>query len=98
MLTVPVDMVNAHRGVADVEYLKLVVLIARVEYQVAVVLPLYLAHLHVGWFRVHALVVLPSVLHHHRSDLVLQVGDAKAVAVYRHRHLMVALVEVDVGV
>ena len=98
MLTVPVDVVNAHRGVADVEHLIFVVLVACVEYQVAVVLPLYLAHLHIGRFGVHALGVLPSVLHHHRSYLVLHVGDVEAVVVHCHRHLVVAQVEVDVCV
>ena len=61
-------------------------------------LPLQTVGSHVVRADVHFLVVLAPVLHDDRPDLVFHVAHVDAAVEHGHRHLLVALVEVDVGI
>ena len=95
---VPHHAVDAHGGVGHVEHFILVILVAPFEDELPVVLPLQpLGSDEVG---AHVLlhVVFASVLQYEGLQLLTVVGHTHAVVVHRHRHLLVALVMVELGI
>ena len=65
MFTIPRDTVQSHRGMAYVQYLKLVILVTRIEYQTAVVLPCQPAVADEVRANIVTGIVLAPVLHDH---------------------------------
>ena len=98
VLTIPMDTVDAHRGVRHVEHFELVILVAAIEDELATVVPLHtVVGIEVGW-HVGAYIKVLIVLHHYGVYLLLGTGYGKLAEVDCHRHLLVALAIVDIGI
>ena len=82
----------------DIQHLELAILIAGIEYELAVVGPLQ--SVEGGHIGLHATfdVALLVVLHHHGVNLFIGVGNGQLAEIKGHRQLLVALVGINIGI
>ena len=95
---VPGYAVEAHGGVAGVEHFELVVFITRFEDELSIVLPGKPGGHNIVGTDILLYVVLAPVLHNEGLQLLVRVGYSECIEAYLHLHLLVSLVDIDVGV
>ena len=98
LLPIPLDLLQSHRRMVEVKHLKLAVHIAGRKDELAIVRPLQAIRAHIVGLGVPHRIVPPAVLQDHRPHLSPGIGDTDVGVVEMDAHLLVRLVDVDVGV
>ena len=96
LVTVPTDIVDAHRGVTRIEDLILVVFVASIEDEWATMLPSESVIIDKGRRNITTAIVVSVVLTYHHSDLFLRIRDHQIAIVQRDVELLMTRIEVDV--